>query len=104
MMRRILVVLVKELVDNLRDRRSVSAALLFTLLGPIVMAAMLGLVGRVTREKGDEVIVLPTIGVERAPGLVEQLERQRIRAVATDLDVAGLREAVRTGHHDVGPA
>lgn len=101
-MRRILVVFLKELIDNLRDRRSVSAAVLFTLVGPIMIASMLTLVGRVEREKSEEVVVLPTIGAERAPGLVEQLEHRRIQVVSTELDVEGLREAVRAGDHEVG--
>lgn len=101
-MRRILVVFLKELVDNLRDRRSVSAAVLFTLVGPIMIASMLTLVGRVEREKSEVVVVVPTIGSERAPGLVVQLERQRIHVQPTELDANGLREAVRAGDHEVG--
>jgi sodium transport system permease protein len=63
----------KELRDHLRDRRSVSSALLFPLLGPAIFAMTFTLIARWTRP--DKVIELPVAGRENAPGLVAFLER-----------------------------
>jgi sodium transport system permease protein len=92
------VVLRKELVDNLRDRRAVAMALLFPLLGPAVLATMLTLVARTARVAGEAHLELPVAGREHAPNLVAFLEAAGARVVPAPPDPAA---AVRAGDRDV---
>ncbi len=70
------VVFVKELLDNLRDRRSVSSALLTPLIGPVLEVALLAVAGRTTSEKAERPLELPTAGAEHAEVLVDFLKQQ----------------------------
>ncbi len=70
------VVLRKELVDSVRDRRSLLSLLLFPLVGPLLVSLMLSQV--VERATGERHISLPVAGADRAPGLVRYLEAQGI--------------------------
>jgi sodium transport system permease protein len=65
----------KEIVDALRDRRTLLVVLLSSvLLGPLVLIALSGLVASLeARAERREVLV---IGIEHAPGLRNFLERQ----------------------------
>ena len=72
------VVLRKELLDNLRDKRSVSSALLVPLLGPALIIAMLMVVGRTQTEKAEKPLELPIVGAEHAEVLVHFLEQQGV--------------------------
>ncbi|MFZ2652164.1 MAG: ABC transporter permease [Burkholderiaceae bacterium] len=68
-------VYVKEVVDALRDRRTLLVVLLSSvLLGPLVLIALSGLVASFeARSEKREVLV---VGIEHAPGLRNFLERQ----------------------------
>ncbi len=70
------VVFFKELIDNLRDRRSVSSALLYPLLGPVLVVALLTVLGRTASEKAEQPLELPIVGAEHAQVLVDFLEQQ----------------------------
>jgi sodium transport system permease protein len=72
------IVMRKEVLDNLRDRRSVSSALLYPLLGPMVIVVMLMVVGRTTSEKAEKALELPIVGAEHAQILVDFLEQQGV--------------------------
>jgi sodium transport system permease protein len=67
----------KELTDHLRDRRSVTSALLVPLFGPLIFAVMFTFMARWNRE--DKVIDLPIVGRENAPSLVAYLERAGVQ-------------------------
>ena len=69
------VVFRKEVVDNLRDKRSVSSALLVPLLGPALIVAMLVVMGRSSAEKAEKPLDLPIVGAENAKILVDFLEQ-----------------------------
>lgn len=66
----------KELMDNLRDRRSVASVLLFPLAGPL----MLMLLAQVVADKQTlpDVVKMPAIGADRAPRLTEFLKRNGV--------------------------
>jgi sodium transport system permease protein len=64
----------KELLDGLRDRRSVLSTLLLPLLWPAIMGFSLGAVAE--RVRGAQELDVPVVGGERAPYLVEWLEQQ----------------------------
>lgn len=96
-MSKIWVVFLKEIVDNLRDRRSMVSALVYPLLGPILVVAMLILVGRSLSDSAEEVLILPVIGAEYAPNLIDFLEQQNIVVAPSPPDPRG---AVQRGEED----
>jgi sodium transport system permease protein len=71
----------KELVDGLRDRRTLLMALAFPLLGPIVLTAAFSLVSREARSTEADGVRLPVVGREHAPALVAFLSEGRITIV-----------------------
>ena len=94
-MSQILAVLRKELIDGLRDKRSVMAALLFPLLAPMLVTFMLNLQAERQRESMD--IDIPVLHGERAPDLVAWIERSGFGVIAAPEDPEA---AVRDGVHD----
>jgi sodium transport system permease protein len=91
-------VLAKELVDGLRDRRTVAMALVFPLLGPIVLAASFSMVSSQARSAEEEGVKLPVVGAEHAPALVAFLAEAGIAAEPPPEDPEG---AVRRGDAEV---
>src|SRR5580704_17212799 len=89
---RALVVLAKELVDNLRDTRSVVTALFYALLGPLRLVPLLGFESRSLDRGSANVISIGVQGAEQAPGLVEYLRQLNIEVHAAPADPA---QAVR---------
>ena len=80
---RVGIVFSKEVIDNLRDRRTVLMALLLPLLvGPGLFGALLLLIGRVAAEEAARTLDLPVAGAEHAPALVSYLEQNRVRVRA----------------------
>lgn len=73
------VVFRKEMIDSLRDRRSLLSVLLFPLVGPLLIGLLFSYLGE--RELGKEQVVLPVVGAEHAPGLVEELRAEGVRIV-----------------------
>jgi len=65
-------VVTKEVMDAVRDRRSMMAGLLFALLGPFVLAAVLK--AMIAPELDAGVRPLHLVGAAHAPGLVRHLE------------------------------
>ena len=84
----------KELVDGLRDRRTLLMALAFPLLGPIVLTAAFSLVSREARSTEEDGVRLPVMGREHAPALVAFLAEGRITIVDPPPDPEA---AVRAG-------
>lgn len=69
-------VFAKELVDSLRDRRSVLGALLMPLFGPLMFALMVNFAAEQHDE--DKPVSLPVVGAELAPSLIAFLEEHEI--------------------------
>jgi sodium transport system permease protein len=84
--RPILVVFAKEVLDNVRDRRSLLVALIYPLLGPILLGLMISMVTKVTVAGRDAGIGLIVQGGERAPGLIAYLEGRGVHVRATKND------------------
>lgn len=95
--RRILVVFAKEAVDNARDRRSLLVALIYPLLGPILLGLLISAIVDVVNVQPKQEMVLPVAGMEHAPELVAFLETRGVRLVAAPDDPAA---AVRDGAHE----
>ncbi|MCA9646174.1 MAG: ABC transporter permease [Myxococcales bacterium] len=92
----LLVVFRKELIDALRDRRSLFSALLFPLLMPLLFSVMFQTL--IEREAPTARTKLPVIGMENAPGLIEHLGTQGVDAEAAAADLTpDPRRAVELG-------
>ncbi len=102
MMQRLLTVLNKEIVDNIRDRRALFTALL---LGPLLAPAMLGAVivffSVQVAPAEREHATMPVLGSAHAPDLMRFLEGHGV--MAEELDGSAARDpeaAVRSGEID----
>ncbi len=92
----VLTVFGKELIDSSRDRRSLSAALLYSLLGPLVMGLALG---SLAAERGaGGALEVGVHGADHAPSLVRFLEAAQVEIVATP---AAPERAVAVGDLDL---
>lgn len=90
-----LAVFVKEALDALRDRRSLTSALIYSLFGPLVMGMALSAVAK----RGSEgTLELTVAGADRAPSLVRYLEQNGVEVRRPSADVRG---AVRAGDLDL---
>jgi sodium transport system permease protein len=95
-MRSVLIVLRKELRENLRDRRTLVSALLFgTVLMPLLVALLVNLTVRRGQDQDNKPVTVAVVHGEWAPNLLADLRQYRIDVIATTLDDAAAREAVR---------
>lgn len=94
MWRRIFVIFSKEVQDNSRDRRSLLVALIYPLLGPLLLGAIIAAVSDVVTVDSKQQFVIHVQGAENGPVLVAHLEKSgaTIRPAPTKPV-----EAVRTG-------
>jgi sodium transport system permease protein len=98
MLERIGIVLRKELLDNLRDRRTLVTSLLTSLLGPFMLFLLLTVIGQTAGERAERPLELPVAGAERAPGLMAFLEQRNVIVRAAPADPEA---AVRAGEVEV---
>lgn len=71
------VVFGKEFRESLRDRRSVTSALVMgPLLGPAIFAAMMIGILSMEQERAEKTLEVPLVGAEHAPNLVQWMEQQ----------------------------
>jgi sodium transport system permease protein len=82
------VVFWKEVIDNLRDRRSVWTALLYSLMGPLLLIPVLGFTSKSFDHGSANLAKVAVSGAERAPGLVEYLRQRNIEVEAAPPDPA----------------
>ncbi len=81
--RRALVVLCKEMRDHLRDRRSLVLALIYPLLGPMVVAMLVEVaVDQPHGGSGPRAVTVAARGVQDAPGLAAFLAGKAVTLVA----------------------
>jgi len=91
------IVAIKELSDNLRDRRSTILSMLYPLIGPVLLGALVLLVGATLSAPRVSEHVVVAQGSFRAPDFVAFVREQGADVVETDLgDVSA---AVRSGMH-----
>lgn len=73
------IVFVKEVVDNLRDKRTVFGVILLgALIGPVTFAAMFNIIINMQKDKAEQVLELPIIGQQYAPNLIRFLKQQGV--------------------------
>ena len=101
-MRLIRTVFLKEVRDNLRDRRTLFSALLMgPLFGPILFAFVINLSLKQSLGDADEPLDVPVIGQEHSPNLMEYLKSHNINITEAPADRAAALEAVKAGKHDL---
>ena len=95
-------VFIKEVLDNLRDRRTLMSALLMgPIFGPVLFAFVINLSIERSLENAENTLELPVIGQEHAPNLMSFLRSQNIDVIDGPADTAAAMEAVKLGTHDV---
>jgi len=101
-MRTLLTVFFKEILDNIRDRRTlVSALLMGPIFGPVLFAFVINMSIDRALDDAESTMDLPVIGQEHAPNLIRFLKSRNIDIVAGPEDIDGAAEAVKSGEHDV---
>jgi sodium transport system permease protein len=66
----------KEMVDHLRDGRSILISMIYPLMGPLLLGLMFLFVGGGMRVNEGAPLVVPIVNADNAPGVVGFLERQ----------------------------
>ena len=92
---RLKTVFFKELRDHTRDKRSLMLALIYPMLGPLLVAGGLFIAGKTLQ--GDfrtQFVNIPVVGIENAPALKAYLEDKNIRFLPAPQDK---EDAVREG-------
>jgi len=96
--RRVLTVLFKELRDHTRDRRSLMLALIYPMLGPLLVAGGLFLAGKTLQgDFRERFVSVPVVGIERAPDLKAYLEDNNVRFTKAPQSRMAQEDAVREG-------
>ncbi|MBT4490875.1 MAG: ABC transporter permease [Rhodospirillaceae bacterium] len=96
-MRNVWIVFQKESIDNLRDRRSLYLALIYPVIGALLLGMLVSFVGGMFRGQSKSSLSLPVEGAERAPGLIEHLAGKGITIRPAPADP---HRAVRAGKAD----
>ena len=94
---RLLVVYLKELLETLRDKRTLGMLAMFTLLYPIMYGFMLHQMIEKSTKSEREGIELAVIGGARAPTLMSQLGQKNITVQETPpMDEDAIGELLRS--------
>jgi sodium transport system permease protein len=98
----IFTVFIKEVVDNIRDRRTLASALIMgPIFGPVLFSFVINLSVERSLESAENTLELPVIGQEYAPNLLSYLSSRNIDAIDGPEDMNAAMDAVKTGAHDV---
>jgi sodium transport system permease protein len=96
------VILLKEIVDNLRDRRTLITMAVSIIVGPLILFGFLWFAEKTVKDETDLVnadpIPLAVVGAELAPNLMIWLEQNNIQVVAAP---SNPEQAVSDGEHRV---
>ena len=97
-MRAFRTVFTKELIENLRDRRTLLSAFLFVpLMGPLLFAVLTSVMVERAVGEAEEALRLPVIGATHAPNLLKFFAENGAEIVPFDGDLVAARAAVRDG-------
>jgi len=86
----IVTVFKKEMVDHLRDGRSILISMIYPLMGPLLLGLMFFFVGGGMRVNEGAPLVVPILHAESAPDLVRFLEKEGATMQPLAGDVRGL--------------
>jgi sodium transport system permease protein len=98
MIGRIWTVFAKEVVDNLRDRRTLAASLFYPLLGPVLIALLFAVLGRTVVQQSEQPLSLAVAGAENAPSLIQFLKQNDVEILPAPADPEA---EVWAGNYDV---
>ncbi len=102
MMRTLLTVFRKEVVDNFRDRRTLASALILgPLFGPMLFAFVINMSIERSLDDIDRLLEVAVIGQQHAPNLMRYLESHNIGIIEGPADRTAAVEAVTVGTFDV---
>jgi sodium transport system permease protein len=90
-----LIVLRKECLDNLRDRRTMISSFSIAALGPLLFVVLMSFVLNNALGESEEPLALTVTGSEHAPALMDYLRRQNTDLTETTIEDA--EQAVRDG-------
>jgi sodium transport system permease protein len=93
----------KEILETLRERRTLVSLLLGPLFGPILFTVMINMTVSRNLTSLDEILEVPILGAEHAPNLVAHLRARSIAPVEKhDIeDIEHAAQLVAAGAHDV---
>jgi sodium transport system permease protein len=102
-MNALLTVCRKEILETLRERRTLVSLLLGPLFGPILFTLLINVMVSRNLSSMDEVLEVPILGAEHAPNLIAQLRARSIEPLAKhDVDdVDDAADLVARGVYDV---
>ncbi|MCE1252795.1 MAG: ABC transporter permease [Anaerolineae bacterium] len=99
MIKRIGVIFNKEVIDNLRDKRSLTSTFTSALITPLTLLMMIFLLGQMFNSNPDEKpLKVPVLGAENAPALISFLEQNGAQILPAPADP---QQAVREGEAEV---
>jgi sodium transport system permease protein len=93
-MRQTWIVFRKEIVDNLRDRRSITSALVASLINPILFMALIGVLTAFALDQAEKPLDIAVVGRENSPSLVDFLKQNNVNILPPPADP---EMAVRSG-------
>jgi sodium transport system permease protein len=101
-MRSVWIVFCKETMDNLRDRRSLALALVYPLIGALLLGMLMSLVGGMFQRQQQPAadgrsMTVTVMGAEHAPDLMANFSKNNVDVVTAPKDPRG---AVRSGSID----
>ncbi len=94
MLNRLWVIIRKEILDNMSDRRSVGNALFSVLLNPLLYIVLFGFMNRAFSEQAERPLELHVSGAQYAPNLIQFLEQNNVDVLEAP---ANAETAVRQG-------
>lgn len=95
------VVFVKEVIENLRDRRVIFSAFFFgVLLAPAIFALTTTMASKRVVQDQDKPLLLPVVGEAHAPNLLRFLRENGVETQRETLSALAAIEAVRNGERD----
>ncbi|HMN58955.1 MAG TPA: ABC transporter permease [Anaerolinea sp.] len=98
-MKRVWIIFRKEVLDNLRDRRTINSSILSAFITPALLLGLIVVLGKTLNVNPEEKpLRLPVSGAEYAPGLVGFLKENNVEILPAPADPAA---AVRDGSQDV---
>ena len=94
------IILVKEVVDNLRDKRTLNTIAFSVIVGPMIIFGLIWFQEKTVKEETDLVngkaIIVPVVGAELAPNLINWLVQNNVEVVDAPSDP---EQAVSDGEH-----
>ncbi len=96
------IILCKEVKDNLRDRRTLTTMGVSIIIGPLLMFGFIWFAEKTVKEETDpvsaEAVMLPVVGSEYAPNLMQWLAQNNIQVVDPPADP---KAAIESGQERV---